>query len=168
LLLEVDGKRPGSQIDKSGLGPHKVTARVRVRCEVTPVTHLELVANGRVLRRMEVPPSVAQGQWLEMEEAIGLDKSAWIAARAWSLSPLGTPDAESHTNPVYVCVDGRAPYESLSLDRLVAAIDKQIAVHRKRNFAEQARVIAYFEQAREKLLKIRAAGGTAAPAKPQP
>ena len=60
-------------------------------------------------------------------------QSAWIAARAYSLSPLGTPDAESHTNPVYVCVDGRAPYDQSSLDRLVAAIDQQIAIHKERH-----------------------------------
>jgi hypothetical protein len=65
----------------------------------------------------------------------------------------------SHTNPVYVYVDGRAPYEPSSLDRLVAAIDKQIAIHQKRTFAEQAKVIAYFEQARGRLLRMRAAGG---------
>jgi hypothetical protein len=41
----------------------------------------------------------------------------------------------------------------------VAAIDKQIAVHQKREFAEQAKVIAYFEQARDILLRMRAAGG---------
>jgi hypothetical protein len=159
LLLELDGKRPGSQIDKSSAGPHVMTARVRVRCEVTPVTHVQLIANGRVLRELEVPRAVGQGAWLELEQAIELDRSAWIAARAYSLSPLGTPDAESHANPVYVCVNGRAPYERSSLDRLVGAIDKQIAIHRKREFAERGKVLAYFEQARDILTRIRDAGG---------
>ena len=166
LLLEVDGKRPGSRVNKSGAGPHVVTARVRVRCEVAPVTHVQFIANGRVPRQIEVPRSVGQGEWLELEQAIELDQSAWIAARAYALSPLGTPDAESHTNPVYVYVDGRAPYEQSSLDRLVAAIDKQIAIHNKREFAEQAKVIAYFEQARSRLMTIRAAGGVAAAGHP--
>ncbi|NUQ65078.1 MAG: CehA/McbA family metallohydrolase [Pirellulales bacterium] len=161
VLLEVDGKRPGSQINKSGAGPHAVTARVRVRCEVAPVTHVQLVANGRVLRAMEVPRSVGQGQWLEMDATIDLEKSAWIAARAYSLSSQGTPDAESHTNPIYVYVNGRPPYEQSSLDRLVAAIEEQIAVHKKRRFAEQPRVVAYFQEARDTLMKIRAAGGMA-------
>lgn len=158
LLLEVDGKRPGSQINKSGAGPHVVTARARVRCEVAPVTHLQLIANGRVLRQMEVPSGTGQREWVTMEQDIELDQSSWIAARAYSLSPQGAPDAESHTNPVYVCVDGRPPYEQGSLDRLVAAIDKQIAIHTKRRFAEQAKVLAYFEQSRSILMKIRAAG----------
>lgn len=159
LLLEVDGKRPGSQIDRSGAGPHLVTARVRVRCEVAPVTHVQVIAQGRVLRQLEVPRSAGQGQWLDLEQAIELDQSAWIAARAYSLSPLGTPDAESHTNPVYVYINGRVPYEPSSLDRLVAAIDKQIAIHQKREFAEREKVLAYFEQARDILMRIRDAGG---------
>jgi hypothetical protein len=159
LLLEVDGERPGSQIDRSGAGPHTVTARVRVRCEVAPVTHVQVIAQGRVLRQLEVPRSAGQGAWLELEQTIELEQSAWIAARAYSLSPLGTPDAESHANPVYVCVNGRAPYERSSLDRLVGAIDKQIAIHRKREFAERGKVLAYFEQARDILTRIRDAGG---------
>jgi hypothetical protein len=166
LLLEVDGKRPGSQINKSGAGPHVVTARVRVRCEVAPVTHVQLIANGRMPRQIEVPRSVGQGGWIELEQAIELDKSAWIAARAYSLSPKGTPDAESHTNPVYVYVNGRPPYEPSSLDRLVAAIDKQIAIHKKRRFTEQAKVTVYFEEARNILMRIRAAGGIAGAGQP--
>lgn len=159
LLLEVDGKRPGERLDKSRKGPHVVSARVRARCEVAPVTHVQLIANGRILREMAVPASAGQGHWLELQQAIELDRPAWIAARAYSLSTLGTPDAEAHTNPVYVDVDGRAPYEETSLDRLVEAIDQQIAVHKKRRFPEQAEVVAYFEQAREALMRIRAAGG---------
>src|SRR5690606_11200462 len=34
LLLEVDGRRPGDSIRKRGDGPHRVTAKVRARCEV--------------------------------------------------------------------------------------------------------------------------------------
>jgi len=123
------------------------------------VTHVQLIANGRVLRQLAVPRRAGQGAWLQLEQAIEADRSVWIAARAYSLSPLGTPDAESHTNPVYVCVDGRTPYEQGSLERLVAAIDKQIAIHRKRKFAEQAKVTAYFEEARDALMRIRSRKG---------
>ncbi len=166
LLLEVDGRRPGSRIDKSGKGPHRVSARVRVRSEVAPVTNVQLIANGRVLEELRVPPSEGRGSWLQFEVPIELEESAWIAARAFSLSPLGTPDAESHTNPVYVTVDGKAPYDRESLDALVTAIDGQIARHKKRSFPEQARVIAYFEQSRDILMAVRDAGGAPADGHP--
>lgn len=159
VLLEVDGQRPGSRIEKLGGEPRRVTARVRVRSEVTPVTNVQLIANGRIVSEIEVPLSLGQGQWFELEETIELGASAWIAARAFSTSSLGTPDAESHTNPVYVYLNDRAPYDRDSLDALVAAIDKQIARHKDRKFAEQARVIAYFEKSRDILMQVRAAGG---------
>ena len=166
LLLEVDGNKPGTRIEKQGAGPHKVTVRVRVRSEVAPVTNVQLVVNGRILREVEVKPDEGEGRWLEFKQQVELTESAWITARAFSLSPLGTPDAEAHTNPVYVYVNGRAPYDRESLDGLLARIDKQIAEHKKRKFAEQAKILAYFGRSRDILLKIRAAGGVPAQGHP--
>jgi len=158
LLLEVDGKQPGEQIAKSGKEPHRITAKVRVRSDVAPVTHVQLIANGRILREIQVPRSAGQGSWVELEQTIELEESAWIAARAYSLSATGTPDAESHTNPVYVYLNGEAPYNQDSLDVLVKAIDGQIQIHKKRKFDERAQVVAYFEKSRDILMKIREAG----------
>ena len=75
------------------------------------------------MHEFTVPPSASRHNWIEFEQEIELDKSAWIAARAFSLSRLGTPDSEAHTNPVYVYLDGQAPFDRVSLDALVAAID---------------------------------------------
>jgi len=166
LLLEVDGNRPGARIEKQGDGPHKVTVRLRVRSEVAPVRNVQLVVNGRILKEVEVGAGEGVGRWLEFEEQVELAESGWIVARAYSLSRLGTPDAEAHTNPVYVYVDGKAPYDCESLDGLLAQIDKQIVQHKKREFAEQAKVLAYFDRSREILLEIRAAGGAAAQGHP--
>ena len=69
------------------------------------------------------------------------------------------PDGEAHTNPIYVDIDGKAPYDRDSLDRLVARIDSQMAVHRKRDFAEKAKVLDEFQNLRDILLRIREAGG---------
>ncbi|MBI2949473.1 MAG: CehA/McbA family metallohydrolase [Verrucomicrobia bacterium] len=166
LLLEVDGERPGSRINKAGAGPHRVRAKVRVRSEVAPVTHVQLVANGRVQKELLVPATEGLGRWIEFEHSVDLDRSVWIAARAFSLSRLGTPDAESHTNPVYVYLDGKAPYETASLDALVEQIDKQITAHKARKFQEQARVLDYFERSRDILMKIREARGVSAQGHP--
>ena len=166
LLLEVDGNKPGAGIEKQGDGPHKVTVHLRVRSEVAPVTNVQLVVNGRILRELEAGADEGEGRWLEFKQQVELAESAWIAARAFSLSPLGTPDAEAHSNPVYVYVNGRAPYDRESLDGLLARIDKQIAEHKIRKFAEQAKVLAYFDRSREILLEIRAAGGAPAQGRP--
>lgn len=166
LLLEIDGNRPGARIDAHGDGPHTVTARVRVRSEVAPVTNVQLLVNGRILREMKVPAAESQDRWLKFEQRVQLAESAWIAARAFSLSRLGTPDAEAHANPVYVYVNGKVPYDRDSLDGLLAQLDKQIAEHRKRKFPEKAEILAYFDHSRNILLKIRESGG--APAKGHP
>ncbi len=164
VLLEVDGRKPGARVDKKGNGPHVVTAKVRAVCEVTPLTHLDLIVNGEVVRRVTTRRTA--GQWLEIEERLELKESSWVAARAYSTTPGGRPDAEAHTNPVTVCLDGRAPYRQASLDVWLERIDGQIAVHRKRAFAEKARVLDYFQKARDLLLRIRQQGGLAADADP--
>ncbi|MEO1979751.1 MAG: PVC-type heme-binding CxxCH protein [Fuerstiella sp.] len=177
MLFTVDGKHPGEQITvnspDSGNGPvlssegrSTVKARVRVRCDVAPVTNVQIIGNGRILHEIEIPKGQGLRNWLNFEVPLRLDRSTWIAARAFSLSKNGTPDAEAHTNPVFVYFDDQAPYERRSLDVLVTAIDSQIAFHKKRKFAEQAKVIAYFEKSRDILMKIRENGGASATGHP--
>jgi hypothetical protein len=167
LLLEVDGRRPGDSLFKSGKGPHRISARVRARCEVAPVTRLELLVNSEVVRRLTVPSAAGTGSWLELEETVELTGPAWLAARASSTGPTAKADAEAHTNPVYVYVDGKAPYRQEDLDWLLQQLQGQIDEADKRSFDEKPRVLEYFGRSREELLRIRAAGGQPAPAAPQ-
>ena len=53
----------------------------------------------------------------------------------------------------------KAPFDRESLDRVIARLDQQMAIHRKRSFAEKARVLDYFQKSRDILLKIRRSGG---------
>ncbi len=159
LLLEVDGRRPAAQLKKAKQDPHMIKARVRLRCEVTPVTLVDLIVNGKVAHTELIPADKQQGAWWEFEHMMELSESSWIAARAYSSTPGGQPDAEAHTNPIYVYFDGRAPYRQDSLDAWLAKIDGQIIAHGKRTFPEKARVLDYFEKARATLLKIRERGG---------
>ena len=166
LLLEVDGQKPGSQIQKSGAGSHSVRARVRMRCEVTPVTHLDLIVNGAVVKQLSIPAAESKGRWIELEHPLALTQSSWIAARAHSKSPGGEPDAEAHTNPVFVYLNNRAPFRRESIDAWIAKVDVQSAFHAKREFAEQARVLAYFQGARDFLVRVRDQGGLRADDEP--
>ena len=166
LLLEVDGNRPGSKIHKTGQGPHEVTVGIRVACEVAPVTHLQLIVNGEVAGEKAVAGEQENGNWIKWEQQLALTDSSWIAARAFSTAPSGSADAEAHTNPVYLYLNGKAPYQRASLDRLVEQIDEQISGHKKRDFDEKADVVAYFERSRDILLAIRAADGVSAEGHP--
>ncbi len=159
LLLDVDGQEPGAVVAKAGRGPHRVTARVRTLSLVAPVTSVQLIVNGRVVEELTVPASQGQGNWIELSRPLDLTSSSWIAARASGKAATGAADAEAHTNPVFVHLDGKRPYDRDSLDRLVAKLDGQMAAHRARDFAEKARVLDYFQASRDILIKIRAAGG---------
>ena len=149
--------RAGSSA-RSGTGPHRVQARVRVTCEVAPIQTVQLIVNGKVVHEQAVPAGQGRGAWIELDQAartrpLVLDRGAGV-----SKAPSGAPDAEAHTNPVYVYLDDKAPYDRDSLDRLVARIDQQIAVHRKRSFDEKARVLDDFQKSRDILLRIRRDG----------
>src|SRR5262249_38237011 len=145
----------------------EITARVRVRCEVTPVTNVELIVNGQIVERLTAPAADGQGKWLELAKTLKLTESSGVAARAYSTTPGGRPDAEAHTNPVYVYVNGRAPYRPASLDAWLAKLDALIlATQRRPLFAEKSRVLNYFQRSRDLLLKIRAEGGLTADADP--
>jgi putative membrane-bound dehydrogenase-like protein len=155
VLLEVDGKRPGDTIDVQGAVPHKVRARVRVRSETAPVTDVQLIVNGRVARELKVPPAAGAGQWIELDEPLTLNDSSWIAARAFSVAPSGSADAEAHTNPVYVHRNGTSPYHAADADWLIERLDEQIADHQARTAEEKSVPIEYFRRARETLLERR-------------
>ena len=53
----------------------------------------------------------------------------------------------------------KAPYKRDSLDRVIAHLDGQMAIHRKRSFAEKARVLDDFQKSRDILLRICQEGG---------
>ena len=155
LLLEVDGKRPGETIMRGDRQSLETTARIRVRCEVTPVKNLDLIVNGQTVKSFEIPSSLQKGEWFKVEHKLELKESSWIAARAWSTTPGGQPDAESHTNPVFVDLNGKKPYRQSSLDTWVTKIDGQMDKHRTRDFPQKSKVLDYFQRARDLLLKIR-------------
>lgn len=155
LLLEVDEQPPGSTIDLMGPGPHRLKAVVRARCELAPLELLELVVNGRTAAHLHVARQAGQSCWLELEEELLLEAPAWIAARTSGRTASGLPAADAHTNPVFVHVDGRPPYNQDDLDWVLAQVDDQIAEVRGRDFPEREAVLEYFANSRQRLLQIR-------------
>jgi hypothetical protein len=123
VLLDVDGRRPGEIVSLAENQSKEVNVTIRVRCEVTPVRHLDLIVNGKLVERLNIPAEKAQGAWSELQHTLTIAESSWIAARAWSVTPGGQPDAEAHTNPVYVTVNNRRPYQQASLDAWIRKID---------------------------------------------
>jgi len=172
VLLEVDGVKPGGAIRKAVQPTDDAPvckARVRVFSEVAPVTDIDLIVNGQIARSIKTPANESLGVWLELTEEIRLDESSWIAARAHSRAPTGSPDAEAHTNPVHIYLNGKAPYNASDLEWLMEKLETQAAFHSKRQFPARtpvnakAKVLRYFKNARDRLESIRAARGLPAP-----
>ena len=128
-------------------------------CEVAPIQAVQIVVNGRVIHQQSVPAGQGRGTWIEIDRPLEL--SAFVVDRGAGVleGAFRRPDAEAHTNPVYVYLGGKAPYDRDALDRLVARIDEQIAAHRERQFDEKARVLDDFQKSRDILLRIRREGG---------
>jgi hypothetical protein len=163
LDLEIDRKKPGDVITRTGKGPYHLLASLSMSgvTATAAAARAQIIANGQVVRELTLA-GMESGKSDRLSVSLELEKSSWIAARAFSISPSGLPDAEAHTNPVYLDVDGKAPYDRDSLDRLIARIDQQTTVHRQRSFAEKAKVLDYFQRSRDTLLRIRRSGGLAA------
>lgn len=155
ILLSVDGKSPGDTITTPNAEPHTINARVRVQSPTAPVTDVQLIVNGRVAKELKAKPKAGETQTLELESSLVVNEPSWIAARAFSKSPTGSADAESHTNPVYVHWNGQAPYNEADLDWLVTRLDEQIADHLARTEPEKAVPVEYFRRSREMLLERR-------------
>lgn len=157
LLLEVDGHRPGAVVELTE--PKTLSVKLRVTSPTAPVTHVQLIVNGRVQGDRQVDPQEIANGWFEGHERVTIDKPCWIAARAYSKSPFGSADAEAHTNPVYVNLNGRRPFDPAAVDFLIGQIDAQIAFHEKREFKERSMVVEYFQNSKRILEELKRQGG---------
>jgi putative membrane-bound dehydrogenase-like protein len=159
LFLDVNGRKPGGRIELAGAGPHTLTVHARVFSTVAPVTNLQLIVNGKVVEELVVPASQGINGWLDLTKSIPVSAACWVAARAFSRSPQGLPDANAHTNPVYVYRDGKAPFDSASLDVLVQRLEAQMTAQARRTFQGKTQVLDYFQESRRVLRKVQKAGG---------
>ena len=163
IRFDVDGHPPGETIRLRSGEPRTARVQLRLRCEATRVTDLVLLAGGEAVRHWQVPPTHQTGQWFETSFDVKLDRSMWLAARAYSKTAAGHPDAEAHTNPVYVYVGNRAPYDARHVDWLLARLDERMAANAARkSFPDQPRVLDFFRASRDVLVRLKSAGGLTA------
>jgi len=154
LMLDVNGQSPGGAIELSDDTDTELTVNVRVRSEVTPVEYLDLLVNGKTVKSLSIPHDVGQGCWHELQHKISKVEPCWITARAHSLSPTGRPNAEAHTNPVYVYVDGKKPFNSEDRDWLIGKLDGRIEVATQRMFAGKQQFLEFLRESRKKLCEL--------------
>ena len=144
LRVTVDGKQPGESILADGKNRLELQVEVRVSSPVYPVRYVDLIRNGRVVSR----DFAAQGRasW-ELSRRIELSSSGWVAVRAYS--DAGT---EAHSNPVYVYLDGKLPFDDDACGQILARLDSSIRTIPETTVAERVRTL------RDRLARYRDTG----------
>lgn len=121
LFLTVDGQLPGSEIAVAEGGGTTREVVVEVATN-SPLDRVEIVVNGEVAATHDVR---GMGDRFRLDNAIELDGSGWIAARA--LGPPSSLVADSYafaqTSPVWIVADGREFRSAGDIRFLLAAVE---------------------------------------------
>ena len=114
LLLDVNGRSPGDFLSFKSESKIEVEVSVNVLSPIYPVRYVEIIQNGRVVERKFAPDSRA---WWEFASNVTVSESGWIAVRAY-----GDAGTDAHTNPVYLFVDERRPFDLDACDQILARL----------------------------------------------
>lgn len=115
VLLHVDGHMPGDTIDVKHGSRLRITAEAFGEREQTPLSTLEIVAHGKVLRQA----TGDKASKLRIELELPVERGTWIAARC-----KAGKGQVAHTTPVYVTVDGGGFYNPDTAPQYIAESGK--------------------------------------------
>ena len=118
LFVKVNGKRPGEFITLEKKQETTLNVEVEVLSPRYPVRYADVIRDGRVVTRKFAPEGRAQ--W-NFTDRVSLDQSGWIAVRAY-----GDAGTESHTNPVYVYMAGKLPFDDDAAGQILARLEGSI------------------------------------------
>jgi hypothetical protein len=148
LGLKVDGAGPGDTV-------HATTSRVHVEAAVrsiVPLSDVELVFNGRVLKRLRVDRA---GTSMNFSGDLSLPSSGWMLLRATNTTPQTlVQDIYPYgtTNPVWIETGTPAPPAADDAHYFVRWIDRVIESASAREDyntdEERAQTLAYLRSAR--------------------
>lgn len=150
--LSVDGKLPGDMLARPK-GTHRLRVQVRVQSPACNLAELQLIEAGQI-RQTEIVTQVPIDDPLIWVTELEVDSSTWIAVRAFAKSANGREDAEAHTNPVYVNVNGAPVRRRDSVEWLLKKLDERTAVHAARQFEQRPRLMEYFAASRKALQRL--------------
>lgn len=144
LRVTVNGKQPGESILAEGKARLELQVEIRVSSPLYPVRYVDLIRNGRVVSRDFAADGRAD--W-ELSRRIEASSSGWVAVRAYS--DAGT---EAHTNPVYVYLDGKLPFDDDACGQILARLDASIRAIPEKSLVERVREL------RDRLARYRDTG----------
>jgi hypothetical protein len=113
LFLSVEGKGPGTDIEYTGNSTRTVTVQARAVSGDLPFDTLEIVQDGKVAAAWHGSATSQR----ELKATLRLNASSWIAARC-----SGPNTVHAHTNPVWVYINGLAPFKKEAATELLRKI----------------------------------------------
>jgi TolB protein len=121
VFLEVEGNGPGSELSLAKSGMVHVRGFLRSN---TPVNHLEILRNGRVIKSIELHGDRMSA---DIDLNVEIPESSWILLRAWN--DKASPDVldvypYATTNPVFVTVADKPIVSAADADYFIAWIDR--------------------------------------------
>ena len=102
----------GAAVAKSALTEQPYWNIERARIGSTRKVRVELIVNGESVDTAEI---VADGQWKDVSFNYAVNRSSWIALRVYP---------SSHTNPVFLWVEGKPIHERKSAEWCLKAVDQ--------------------------------------------
>lgn len=122
LLLDVNGRPPGSSIEVAEGETLRVRATAIGHSRQIPLASLEIVMHGETVARVTAADEEQSAERLSLDIEVPVERGVWIAARA----AAGAMQA-AHTTPVYVTIDGGGFQNEAALDSLLHQSETYLA-----------------------------------------
>jgi len=106
LFVTVEGREPGSELAINSAQAGSLSVKIHT-VSATPISRIDILHQGRVLRRIDVNPPAGE---IRRNEKITVPGSGWLAVRCLGRGDnpnLSPRFALAHTSPFYVIVDGQ-------------------------------------------------------------
>ena len=151
IFLKVNEKGPGELIAAES-DTIALQVEVRVLSPLYPARNVDLVWNGRVVSRRFDP--VGRSRW-EISERLKVERSGWLAVRAYE-----DTGADAHSNPVYVSLKGKLPFDDDACGQILARLEGSIRLNPNQEMQEKLKDL---KQRLERYRETRDARGLALP-----
>lgn len=121
LQFSVNGNLPGEEIKLSNKGNVLVNAKAFGNSHQVPLSKLEIIAHGKVIKEVTPDGDNQTLDELNLEFDMDIDKGIWIAARCFA-----GPTQIAHTTPVYITVDDGGFQNEESKEAYLALSEKYL------------------------------------------
>ena len=121
VLFKVNDKLPGDEIDLKNGGNVTISAQAYGHQEQVPLSKLEIIAHGKVIKEITPDNSDQTAEHLTINLDLEIEKGIWIAARCYA-----GPNQVAHTTPVYISVNNSGFKNDETLQDYLALNEKYL------------------------------------------